>query len=53
MWWAFAIVVWTLLSLIASPLIGGALAGGRALQIRDARTFDFEARPLPQTRRLA
>ncbi len=32
MWWAFAIVIWTLLSFVASPLIGGVLAGGRALQ---------------------
>lgn len=36
MWWAFAIIAWTLLSLIASPLIGRALAGGRALEIREA-----------------
>ena len=35
MWWAFAITAWTLLSLVASPLIGAALAGGNALEVRE------------------
>jgi hypothetical protein len=51
MWWTLAIVAWTLLSFIASPLIGSALAGGRALEVRDNGLFETAARP--QTRRLA
>jgi len=53
MWWAFAIFVWTLLSFVASPLIGSALASGRALQVRDENVFETARRPLPQSRRLA
>lgn len=44
MWWAFAIVVWTLLSLLASPLIGSALAGGRTLEIREAGILETARR---------
>ena len=50
MWWAFAIVVWTLLSLVASPLIGSALAGGRALAVREAGILESARR---SARRLA
>jgi hypothetical protein len=53
MWWAFAIVIWTLLSLVASPLIGGALAGGRTLRVREETLFEAASRPLRQGRRLA
>lgn len=53
MWWAFAIVVWTLLSFVASPLIGAALAGGRAMEVREEGLLDVAARRLPQNRRLA
>lgn len=53
MWWAFAICAWTLLSFVASPLIGSALASGRTLRVRDERLFEAARRPLPQPRRLA
>lgn len=49
MWWAFAIVVWTLLSFVASPLIGGVLAGGHALKVREKGLFDLQGRPLQPT----
>lgn len=49
MWWTFAIVIWTLLSLVASPLIGGVLAGGRALEVREKGLFDLEGQRLQQT----
>jgi hypothetical protein len=49
MWWAFAIVVWTLLSFVASPLIGGVLAGGRALQVREKGLLDVQGGRLQQT----
>ena len=44
MWWAFAIIVWTLLSLVASPLIGSALAGDKVLEIRDAGILEAARR---------
>lgn len=50
MWWAFTIIVWTLLSLVASPLIGTALASGRALEVREAGILETARR---STRRLA
>lgn len=46
MMWAVAIAGWTLLSLIASPLIGAALAGGRALQVREQGIFEEATHPL-------
>jgi hypothetical protein len=49
MWWAFAIAIWTLLSFVASPLIGGMLAGGRNLHVREETLFDLQARSLRQT----
>lgn len=51
MWWAFAIAAWTLLSLVASPLIGSALAGGNALEVRE--TGILEAARSSARRRLA
>lgn len=34
--WLLVLIAWTLLSFIASPMIGGLLADGRTLQPRDA-----------------
>lgn len=53
MWWAFALIGWTLLSIVASPLIGSALAGGRALEVREDRIFAADEGRIPQVRRLA
>lgn len=53
MWWAFAIAIWTLLSLIASPLIGRALAEDHSLQVREAKVLDLAGRRMTQARRLA
>lgn len=53
MWWALAISGWTLLSFIASPLIGNALAGGHALKIREGRRFEASGQPIPGPQSLA
>lgn len=45
MWWAFALVVWTLLSFVASPLIGRALADGRALRVRESSGYALGGDP--------
>jgi hypothetical protein len=50
MWWAFTIIIWTLLSFVASPLIGSALASGKALEMREASILESARR---STRRLA
>jgi hypothetical protein len=33
--WLLVLIAWTLLSFVASPMIGGLLADGRTLQPRD------------------
>ncbi|HVP85199.1 MAG TPA: hypothetical protein VMS78_10790 [Rhizomicrobium sp.] len=37
MWWALTIMAWTLLSFVASPLIGSALSDGKLLEVRKDR----------------
>lgn len=40
MTWIIALIAWTLISFVASPLIGRALASGRHIHIREATSYD-------------